>query len=128
MQRTRVQAQKESLKREKQTKYKDSTRIRFEYFDFSKSELDVLDKFNVKNLISIFEKKDCFQKDSKHYVTIVIDREQLNLVIFFIEISFIVLLDNAQIERFKLQLFSKFRLECFHDRCRVQTRKEIIFS
>ena len=61
MQRTRVKTQKKSLKREKQTKYKDSTRIRLEYFDFSKSELDVLDKFNVKNLISIFEEKDYFQ-------------------------------------------------------------------
>ena len=128
MQRTRVQAQKESLKREKQTKYKDSARIRLEHLNFSKSELDVPDRFNVKNLISIFEEEDCFQQDSRHHVTIVIDWEQLDLVIHFTEISSIVLLDNAQIERSELQLLSKFRLECLHDRCRVQARRKMISS
>jgi hypothetical protein len=98
MQRTQVQDQEESLKREKQTKYRGSTRIKLEHLNFSKSELDVLDKFNVKNLVSIFEGEGCFQRDSRLHVSIVIDREQLDLVIHFIEISFIVLLDNAQIE------------------------------
>lgn len=62
----------------------------------------MFNKFNVKNLILIFEDEDCFQQDSRHYVMIVINREQLNLAIHFIKISFIVLLDNVQIERSKL--------------------------
>ncbi len=60
MQRIRVQVKEESLKRKKQTKYIDLTRIRFEHFDFSQSELDVFNRFNIKNLILIFEDKDCF--------------------------------------------------------------------
>ena len=119
MQRIRIQVQKESLKREKQTKYKDSTRIKLEHFNFSKNEFDVLDRFNVKNLILIFKKKNCFQQDNRHHVTIIINREQLNFVIHFINIFFTVLFDNTQIEQSELQFLSKFRLECFHDRCRV---------
>jgi len=119
MQRTRVQAQKESLEQEKQTKYKDSTQIRLEHLNFSKNESDVLDRSNVKNLISIFEKRDCFQQDSRHYITIVINREQLDLAIYFTGISSIVLLDNAQIEQSELQFCLKFRLECLHNRYRV---------
>lgn len=64
MQRIRMQAQEESLKREKQTKYKGSTRIRFEHFDFSKSEPNMPNRSNVKNLVSIFEGGGCFQQDS----------------------------------------------------------------
>lgn len=87
MQRTRVQAQKESLEREKQMKYIGSARIRLEHFDFSKSEPDVPDRSNVKNLVSIFEGGGCFQQDSRHYVTAVIDREQLTL---FIPLGFLL--------------------------------------
>lgn len=83
-------------------------------------------RFNVKNLVSIFEEGGCFQQDSRHHVTIVIDREQLDLAIYFTRISSIVLLDNAQIEQLELQLFSKFRLECLHDRCWVQAKREMI--
>jgi hypothetical protein len=108
MQRTRVQDQEESLKREKQTKYRGLARIRLEHLDFSKGELDVLDRFNVKNLVSIFEEGGCFQQESRHHVSIVIDRKQLDLATHFIGISFIVLLDNAQIERLELQLSSRF--------------------
>lgn len=128
MQRTRVEAQEESLKREKQTKYKDSARIRLEHFNFSKSELDVHDRFNVTNLVSIFEGKGCFQQNSRHYVTVVIDRKQLNLVTHSSKISSAVLLNSAQIERSELQLSSKFRLECFHDRCRVQAERKMTSS
>ncbi len=88
----------------------------------------MFDKFNVKNLISIFEERDCFQQDSRHHVTIMIDRKQLDLVIHFTRISSIVLLDNAQIERPKLQLLLEFRLKCLYDRCRIQARKEMISS
>jgi len=58
----------------------------------------------VKNLILIFEDEDCFQQNSWHHVTIVIEREQFDVAIHFVEISFIVLLDNEQIKRSKLQL------------------------
>lgn len=119
MQRIRIQAQKESLKREKQTKYIDFAQIRLEHFDFSKSKSDVSDRFNVKNLISIFEDKDCFQQDSWHYVTTIIDQEQLNVVIYFAGISSIVLLDNVEIEQSELQLFLGFRLEYLYNRYRV---------
>lgn len=98
MQCTRVQDQEESLKREKHIKYRGSARIRLEHLNFSTSELEVLDKFNVKNLMSIFEGKDCFQQDSRHHVSVVIDREHLNLVIHSVEISLDLLLDNAQTE------------------------------
>ena len=125
MQRTRVQAQEESLEREKQTKYKGSARIRLEHFDFSKTEPDVPDRSNVKNLVSIFEGGGCFQQDSRHHVTAVIDREQLDLAIHSTGISSTVLLDNAQTERPELQLPSEFRLECLHGRCRVQAGREM---
>ncbi len=125
MQRTRVQAQEESLEREKQTKYKGSARIRLEHFDFSKSEPDVPDRSNVKNLVSIFEGGGCFQQDSRHHVTAVIDREQLDLAIHSTGISSTVLLDNAQTERPELQLPSEFRLECLHGRCRIQAGREM---
>lgn len=128
MQRIRVQDQEESLKRKKQIKYKDSTWIRLEHLNFSKSELNVLDRFNVKKLMLIFEGKDCFQQESRHHVSIVIDREQLDLVTHFIEISFIVLLDSAQIERPELQLSWRFQLECLHDRHWIQARRKMISS
>jgi hypothetical protein len=125
MQRTRVQAQEESLEREKQTKYKGSARIRLEHLDFSKSEPDVPDRSNVKNLVSIFEGGGCFQQDSRHHVTAVIDWEQLDLAIHSTGISSTVLLDNTQTERPELQLPSEFRLECLHGRCRVQAGREM---
>jgi hypothetical protein len=125
MQRTRVQAQEESLEREKQTKYMGSARIRLEHFDFSKSEPDVPDRSNVKNLVTIFEGGGCFQQDSRHHVTAVIDREQLDLAVHSAGISSTVLLDNVQTERPELQLSSGFRLECLHGRCRVQAGREM---
>lgn len=118
MQRTRVQAQEESLGREKETKYIGSARIRLEHFDFSKTEPDVPDRSNVKNLVSIFEGGGCFQQD-RHHVTAVIDREHST------GISSNVLIDNAQTERPELQLPSEFRLECLHGRCRVQAGREM---
>lgn len=42
-------------------KYKNLTRIKFKHFTFLKNEFNVFEKFNMKNLILIFEKKDCFQ-------------------------------------------------------------------
>ena len=125
MQRTRVQAQEESLEREKQTKYKGSARIRLEPFDFSKSEPDVPDRSNVKNLVSIFEGEGCCQQDSRHHVTAVIDREQLDLATHSTGISSTVLLDNTQTERPELQFPSEFRLECLRGRCRVQAGREM---
>ncbi len=125
MQRTRVQAQEESLGREKETKYIGSARIRLEHFDFSKTEPDVPDRSNVKNLVSIFEGGGCFQQDSRHHVTAVIDREQLDLAIHSTGIYSNVLIDNAQTERPELQLPSEFRLECLHGRCRVQAGREM---
>ncbi len=83
------------------------------------------DRSNVKNLVSIFEGGGCFQQDSRHHVTTVIDREQLDLATHSTRISSIVLLDNAQTERPELQLPSEFRLECLHDRCRVQAGREM---
>ena len=62
-----MQAQEESLEREKQTKYKGSARFRLEQFNFSKNEPDVPDRSNVKNLILIFEGEGCFQQDSVAY-------------------------------------------------------------
>ena len=41
-------------------------------------------------------------------MTIVIDREKLNFIIYFINIFFTILFDNTQIKRFKLQFFLKF--------------------
>ena len=120
-----VQAQKKSLKQEKQTKYKGLTQIRLKHFDFSKSEPDILNRFNMKNLISIFEEEDCFQQDSQHHVTVVIDHKQLNLVTYFTEIFSTVLLDNVQTERPELQLSSKFWLECLHSECWVQARRKM---
>ena len=113
MQRIRVKIQQKSLTRKKQTKYKDSTRIKFEHFNFSKNELDVLDKFNVTNLISIFENENCFQQNSRHHVTIVIDWKQLHFVIYFTKKNFVELFDNAQIERFELQLFFEISIWMF---------------
>ncbi len=126
MQRTQVQDQEESLQREKRIKYKGSARIRLEHIDFSKDEPEVLDKFIVKNLISIFEEKDCFQQDSRHHVLVVIDREQLNLALHTSEISFNLLLGNAQTEWPELRFSFGFRLECLHDRHRVQAKREMI--
>ena len=128
MQRTQVQDQEESLQREKRIKYKGSARIRLEHINFSKDELEVLDKFIVKNLILIFEEKDCFQQDSRHHVLVVIDREQLNLALHTSEISFNLLLDNAQTEWSELRFSFDFRLECLHDRHQVQTEREMISS
>ncbi len=125
MQCTRVQAQEESLGREKQTKYIGSARIRLEHFDFSKTEFDVPDRFNVKKLLSIFKGGGCFQQDSRHHVTTVIDREQLDLAIHSTGISSDVVLDNVQTERPELQLPPGFRLECLHGRCRVQAGREM---
>ena len=125
MQRTRVKAQEERLEREKQTKYKGSARIRLEHFDFSKSESDVPDRSNVKNLVSIFEGGGCFQQDSRYHVTAVIDREQLDLASHSTGISSAALLDSAQTERPELQLPSEFRLECLHGRYRVQAGREM---
>lgn len=68
MQRTQVQDREKSLEREKLTKYKGSARIRLEHLDFSNGESDVLDKSNVKNLVSIFEGEDCFQQDTRLHI------------------------------------------------------------
>ena len=126
MQRTRVKAQEESLAQEKQTKYKGSAQIRLEHFDFSKSEPNVPDRYNVTNLISIFEVGVCFQQDSRHHVTAVIDGKQLHLATHSTRISSSELLDSAQPERPELQLPSKFWLECIHGQCRVQAGREMI--
>jgi len=67
--------------------------------DFLKGEPDMPDRFNVKNLVSIFEGGGCFQQESRHYVPAVIDREQLDLATYSTGISSTVLLDNAQTER-----------------------------
>jgi len=126
MQCTRVQDQEESLKREKHIKYRGSARIRLEHLNFSTGELEVLDKFNVKNLMSIFEEEGCFQQDSRHHVPVVIDREHLNLAIHSAEIFLDLLLGNAQTEWSELRFSFGFRLECLHDRHRVQAGRKMV--
>ena len=84
------------------------------------------DRSNVTNLISIFEGGGCFQQDSRHHVTAVIDREQLHLATHSTGISSAELLDSAQAERPELQLPLEFWLECLHGRCRVQAGREMI--
>ena len=126
MQRTRVKAQEESLALEKQTKYKGSAQIRLEHFDFSKSKPNIPNRSNMTNLISIFKDGGCFQQDSRHHVTTVIDGEQLHLATHSTGISSAELLNSAQPERPKLQLFLKFWLECIHGQCWVQAGREMI--
>lgn len=126
MRRTQVQDQEEYLEREKRIRYKHSARIRLEHFGFSKEEPGVLDKFIVKNLMSIFEGKDCFHQDSRYHVPVVIDREQLNLALHSSGIAFDLFLGNAQTEAPKLQLPSGFRLEYLHARRWVQAGRDMI--
>ncbi len=126
MQRTRVQDQEESLEREKHIKYRGSARIRLEHLDFSTGEPEVLDKSNVKKLVSIFEGEGCFQQDSRHHVPAMIDREHLDLAIHSAGISPDLLLGNAQTEWPELRFPSGFRLECLHGRHRVQAGREMV--
>lgn len=125
MQSAQALEEESKTEKEKGIKYRGTARIKLNWLHFQWNESRELNKKNVQDLISCFQ-KDCRRLDIRNHIPAIINQQDLDSALRVSGTLEGVLPTNLQHEYPELDFWAGYQLECLHGRHRIQAAQQVL--
>ena len=125
MQSAQALEEESKIEKEKSIKYSETAHIKLKWLHFQWNEPRELNKKNVQDLISCFQ-KDCHRLNIHNHIPAIIDQQDLDSALRVSGILKGVLLTNLQHEYPELDFWADYQLECLHRQHRIQVAQQVL--